>query len=117
ARARRAAVVARVARADSARDRGRGGGVRRAGRGGVPRPGRGARRGRGGGRRTRRLHGRAALVAARRAARGLELRPDAAVRLVAVVLNWNGAEDTPRALASLARIETICVDNGSAPGS
>src|SRR5262249_41911287 len=63
------------------------------------------------------LHGRAALVAARRAARGLELRPDAAVRLVAVVLNWNGAEDTPRALASLAGIETICVDNGSTDGS
>jgi GT2 family glycosyltransferase len=41
------------------------------------------------------------------------------VRLVAVVLNWNGGEDTPRALASLAaeRIETICVDNGSSDGS
>jgi len=39
------------------------------------------------------------------------------VRLVAVVLNWNGAEDTPRALASLAGIETICVDNGSTDGS
>jgi GT2 family glycosyltransferase len=39
------------------------------------------------------------------------------MRLVAVVLNWNGGDDTPRALASLAGIETICVDNGSADGS
>jgi GT2 family glycosyltransferase len=41
------------------------------------------------------------------------------VNLVAVVLNWNGGEDTPRALASLVRegIETICVDNGSSDGS
>ena len=37
--------------------------------------------------------------------------------LVAVVLNWNGGEDTLRALESLAGIETICVDNGSADGS
>ena len=36
---------------------------------------------------------------------------------VAIVLNWNGGEDTPRALASLAGIETICVDNGSTDGS
>jgi GT2 family glycosyltransferase len=39
------------------------------------------------------------------------------VRLVAVVLNWNGGDETPRALASLAGIETICVDNGSTDGS
>jgi GT2 family glycosyltransferase len=39
------------------------------------------------------------------------------VKLVAVVLNWNGGEDTPRALASLAGIETVCVDNGSSDGS
>jgi GT2 family glycosyltransferase len=45
------------------------------------------------------------------------LRPDVAVKLVAVVLNWNGGEDTPRAVASLEGIETICVDNGSTDGS
>ena len=39
------------------------------------------------------------------------------MKLVAVVLNWNGGEDTPRALASLEGIETICVDNGSSDGS
>jgi GT2 family glycosyltransferase len=39
------------------------------------------------------------------------------VRLVAVVLNWNGGEDTLRALASLEGIESICVDNGSTDGS
>jgi hypothetical protein len=39
------------------------------------------------------------------------------MNLVAVVLNWNGGEDTPRVLASLAGIETICVDNGSTDGS
>jgi GT2 family glycosyltransferase len=39
------------------------------------------------------------------------------VKLVAVVLNWNGGEDTLRALASLEGIETICVDNGSSDGS
>jgi GT2 family glycosyltransferase len=39
------------------------------------------------------------------------------VKLVAVVLNWNGGEDTPAALESLAGIETICVDNGSTDGS
>jgi GT2 family glycosyltransferase len=39
------------------------------------------------------------------------------MNLVAVVLNWNGGEDTLRALASLAGIETICVDNGSTDGS
>jgi GT2 family glycosyltransferase len=37
--------------------------------------------------------------------------------LIAVVLNWNGGSDTPRALESLAGIETICVDNGSTDGS
>lgn len=37
--------------------------------------------------------------------------------LIAVVLNWNGGEDTPRALESLTGIETICVDNGSTDGS
>ena len=39
------------------------------------------------------------------------------MRLVAVVLNWNGGDDTARALESLAEIETICVDNGSTDGS
>ena len=39
------------------------------------------------------------------------------MRLVAVVLNWNGGDDTLAALASLAGIETICVDNGSTDGS
>jgi GT2 family glycosyltransferase len=39
------------------------------------------------------------------------------MRLVAVVLNWNGGEDTLEALASLDGIETICVDNGSTDGS
>jgi GT2 family glycosyltransferase len=39
------------------------------------------------------------------------------MRLVAVVLKWNGGDDTPRALASLDGIETICVDNGSTDGS
>ena len=39
------------------------------------------------------------------------------MKLVAVVLNWNGGEDTLRALASLEGIETICVDNGSTDGS
>jgi GT2 family glycosyltransferase len=39
------------------------------------------------------------------------------MRLVAVVLNWNGGDDTPAALASLAGIEAICVDNGSTDGS
>jgi GT2 family glycosyltransferase len=44
-------------------------------------------------------------------------RPLVPMRLVAVVLNWNGGDDTPRALESLAGIETICVDNGSSDGS
>jgi GT2 family glycosyltransferase len=39
------------------------------------------------------------------------------MKLVAVVLNWNGGKDTPAALASLAGIETICIDNGSTDGS
>jgi GT2 family glycosyltransferase len=39
------------------------------------------------------------------------------MKLAAVVLNWNGGEDTPRALESLEGIETICVDNGSSDGS
>jgi GT2 family glycosyltransferase len=39
------------------------------------------------------------------------------VRLVAVVLSWNGGEDTPKALASLRGVEVICVDNGSTDGS
>jgi GT2 family glycosyltransferase len=39
--------------------------------------------------------------------------------IVAVVLNWNGGEDTIACLASLAEaeVETICVDNGSGDGS
>ncbi|HEY8646476.1 MAG TPA: glycosyltransferase family 2 protein [Gaiellaceae bacterium] len=37
--------------------------------------------------------------------------------LVAVVLNWNGGDDTLAALASLAGIPAICVDNGSTDGS
>ena len=36
---------------------------------------------------------------------------------MAVVLNWNGGDDTLAALESLAGIETICVDNGSTDGS
>jgi len=39
------------------------------------------------------------------------------VRLVAVVLNWNGGDDTLAALASLDGVETVCVDNGSTDGS
>ena len=39
------------------------------------------------------------------------------MRLVAVVLNWNGGADTLAALESLAGIESICVDNGSSDGS
>jgi GT2 family glycosyltransferase len=39
------------------------------------------------------------------------------MRLMAVVLNWNGGDDTPAALESLTGIETICVDNGSTDGS
>lgn len=36
---------------------------------------------------------------------------------VAVVLNWNGGDDTLAALESLAGVPTICVDNGSTDGS
>jgi GT2 family glycosyltransferase len=39
------------------------------------------------------------------------------MRLVAVVLNWNGGTDTLDALASLAAVETVVVDNGSTDGS
>jgi GT2 family glycosyltransferase len=39
------------------------------------------------------------------------------MELIAVVLNWNGGEDTLAALESLRGIETICVDNGSTDGS
>lgn len=35
------------------------------------------------------------------------------MRLVAVVLSWNGREDTLACLESLRGIETVCVDNGS----
>lgn len=39
------------------------------------------------------------------------------MNLHAVVLNWNGGEDTLAALASLEGIPAICVDNGSTDGS
>jgi len=39
------------------------------------------------------------------------------MNLIAVVLNWNGGDDTLAALASLKGIPTICVDNGSTDGS
>lgn len=39
------------------------------------------------------------------------------MRLIAVVLNWNGGEDTLAAVRSLDGIETICIDNGSTDGS
>jgi len=39
------------------------------------------------------------------------------MRLVCVVLSWNGREDTLAALESLGGIQTICVDNGSTDGS
>jgi GT2 family glycosyltransferase len=39
------------------------------------------------------------------------------VKLIAVVLNWNGGEDTVDALESLGVIPAICVDNGSTDGS
>ena len=39
------------------------------------------------------------------------------MKLVAVVLNWNGGDDTLAALASLGDVPTICVDNGSTDGS
>ena len=39
------------------------------------------------------------------------------MRLIAVVLSWNGREDTLRCLESLRGIATVCVDNGSSDGS
>jgi GT2 family glycosyltransferase len=39
------------------------------------------------------------------------------VNLVAVVLNWNGGDETLAALESLAGVATVCVDNGSDDGS
>lgn len=39
------------------------------------------------------------------------------MRVVAVVLSWNGREDTLACLESLRGIETVCVDNGSTDGS
>jgi GT2 family glycosyltransferase len=39
------------------------------------------------------------------------------VKLVAIVLNWNGGDDTLAALASLGSVPVICVDNGSTDGS
>ena len=39
------------------------------------------------------------------------------MNLVAVVLNWNGGDDTLDALASLGDLPVICVDNGSTDGS
>ena len=39
------------------------------------------------------------------------------MRLVAVVLSYNGRDDTLAALESLRGIETVVVDNGSADGS
>jgi GT2 family glycosyltransferase len=39
------------------------------------------------------------------------------MNLIAVVLNWNGGDDTLAALSSLKGMPTICVDNGSTDGS
>jgi GT2 family glycosyltransferase len=39
------------------------------------------------------------------------------MQAVAVVLSWNGRDDTLACLESLRGIETICVDNGSTDGS
>ena len=39
------------------------------------------------------------------------------MHVVAVVLSWNGREDTLAAVASLRGIETVVVDNGSTDGS
>ncbi len=39
------------------------------------------------------------------------------MRLVAIVLSWNGREDTLACLESLSGVETVCVDNGSNDGS
>ena len=38
------------------------------------------------------------------------------MKLVAVVVNWNGGDETQAALASLSGLEVICVDNGSTDG-
>jgi GT2 family glycosyltransferase len=43
--------------------------------------------------------------------------PQGAVKIVAVVLNWNGGDDTLRAVESLRGVDTIVVDNGSTDGS
>ena len=39
------------------------------------------------------------------------------MKLAAVVLNWNGGDDTAAAIASLGDLPVICVDNGSTDGS
>jgi len=39
------------------------------------------------------------------------------VRIVAVVVSWNGREDTFACLESLRGVDTVCVDNGSTDGS
>ncbi|HZT91810.1 MAG TPA: glycosyltransferase family 2 protein [Gaiellaceae bacterium] len=39
------------------------------------------------------------------------------MKLLAVVLNFDGGDDVLAALASLAGVQTICVDNGSTDGS
>ena len=39
------------------------------------------------------------------------------MKLAAVVLNWNGGDDTLAALDSLGDVPAICVDNGSTDGS
>ena len=39
------------------------------------------------------------------------------MHLLAVVLSWNGREDTLACLESLRGIETVCVDSGSSDGS
>lgn len=39
------------------------------------------------------------------------------MKLTAVVLNWNGGDDTLAALASLGGVPVVCVDNGSNDGS
>ena len=39
------------------------------------------------------------------------------MRIVAVVLSWNGREDTLAALESLRGVDTVVVDNGSSDGS
>lgn len=39
------------------------------------------------------------------------------MKLVAVVVNWNGGADTARALESVRDLDRICVDNGSTDGS